>query len=273
MTKILAVFMSGLFWVLTALLPRWKRLTARVRLYNRLQQFEEISIGSRTLKLFIPDRTCVYWAKKGPTSEPMTNAWIGAFSESDTFLDIGANVGLYSMMAVHSGIAKVYAVEPNPFSFSVLARNIVENDMGATIVPICMALDTSPSLVPFSLSSTHAGTVHNEIATGGDSGSSIALTMTALSVDAWRQIYDIPAINHLKIDVDGFEFSILRGAEALLSDDELKTLLVEDNFPDSAQSDEMIAFIEAHGLHRSDVWEADGTPNMIFVRDGFQPTL
>jgi len=266
MTKNLAIFMNALLRALTALLPRWKRLTVRARLYDRMQPFEDVKVGDKYLKLFIPDRTCVYWAKEGPASEPATNAWINSFAGGDTFVDIGANIGLYSLMAAAHGVSRVYAIEPNPFSFSVLARNIAANGFDAVIIPLCLAMSNRSSIVTFKLGGPHAGTIQNEIIGEGIHPGGMSITTASFTMDELFRVQGISGVNHLKIDVDGLEPEILRGATELLSDGALKSVLVEDNSGNEGGESELISFLGQFNFSLTDAWGRDGTDNKIFIR-------
>ncbi len=266
MTKTLAIFMNALLWVLTAFLPRWKRLTVRARLYDRMQPFEDVKVGDKRLKLFIPDRTCVYWAKEGPGSEPATNAWINSFAGDDTFVDIGANIGLYSLMAAGNGVSRVYAIEPNPFSFSVLVRNIVANGFDSIIIPLCLAVNNRSSVVTFKLGGPHAGTIKNEIIGEGPHPDGMSITTASFSIDELFRVQGISGVNHLKIDVDGLEPEILRGASGLLSDGALKSVLVEDNSSNERGESGLVSFMEQFGFGLTETWGHDITDNKIFIR-------
>ena len=266
MTEILAGFLNGLIKFLTALLPMWKKLTVRARLYDRLQPSQKIKVGEKNLELFIPNRTCIYWAKEGPNSEPMTNTWISSFSEGDVFADVGANIGLYSLLAAAHGASKVYAIEPNPFSYSVLARNIGLNRFDSIVVPLCLAMNDSSSLVTFKLGSSHAGSVGNEIIGEGSDSDSMSITTASFSLDELVRIQGISKVTHLKIDVDGLELDILRGAKEVLSNSSLKSLLIEDDTEKEGGESELAAFIEHFGFRQSHEWGRDGTINKIFSR-------
>lgn len=258
--------MSSLLTVLTALLPRWKSLTVRARLYDRMQPFETVSIGDNSLKLFIPDRTCVYWARHGVDSEPTTLAWISSFDCNDTFVDIGANIGLYSLIAASKGVSRVYAFEPNPFSFSVLARNIVNNDFDTIIFPFCLAMNETSSIVTFKLGGMHAGSIKNEITQEGQNKGDISITTAAFSVDELFEVQGVSGVNHLKIDVDGLELEILRGAVKLLSNGVFKSVLVEDNLSNETEKSELVSFFDELGFQQSDAWGQDETSNKIFIK-------
>lgn len=266
MSKILASFLIAFIQAATFFLPRWRRLTVRARLYDKLQPFEAVKVGEKTLNLFTPNRTCVYWAKEGPDSEPATNAWINSFSQDDTFVDVGANIGLYSLMAAAQGVSKVYAIEPNPFSYSVLARNICANGFDSIIVPLCLAMNEESSIVSFKLNGPNAGTVGNNIIDEELSQTSVTVTMASFSLDELFRVQGIRNVTHLKIDVDGIELEILRGATDLLADHKLKSILIEDVSGNESEASELSLFIEKFGFHETHAWGRDGTCNKIFVR-------
>ncbi len=266
MTKFFSLYIAVLVRALTQFLPRWKRLTVRARLHDRLLPFETVQIGNKNLKLCVPDRTCVYWAKAGPDSEPMTNAWVKSICKDETFVDIGANIGLYSLMAAAHGVGHIYAFEPNPFSFAVLSRNILVNDFATSIVPVCAALDETASVVTFKLGGVNAGGVHNEIVTAGNQTPQTTLTTLAFTIDALFRLQGISGITHLKIDVDGLELKILKGAKKTLSEPSLKSLLIEDDSKTTNGSTEIELFLAGYQFVPSDEFAGDGLLNKIFTR-------
>ncbi len=268
MTKVIASIVNTLIVLLTAILPKWKRLTVRARLHDKMLPQETVEISGGThLKLYVPDRTCIYWVKDGPESEPATNAWIRSFSKDDTFLDVGANIGLYSLMAAANGVSRVYAIEPNPFSYAVLVRNIAANGLGERIVPLCVAMNEISSSVTFKLGGTHAGTIGNEIATNGGTDGDLTMTTASFSLDDLCRMQGFSGINHLKIDVDGLELEILRGATDLFANTTLKTVLVEDNAdPNADTRSDLAVLMENFGFRQTNAWGEDVTSNRIYTR-------
>ena len=267
MTKIISTCFYFLFTITTSILSRWKQLTCKSRLYKLLEPFYEIQINGERLKLFVPDRTSLYWAKTGPDSEPATNKWINSFSNTDVFVDIGANVGLYSLMAGIKGVAKVYAIEPNPFSFNVLCRNIILNKLSDKIVALSMPINKKSSISNFSLSDTQAGSVGNEITTGKNDKTKISILTGSFSLDDLIQLQGIKNITHIKIDVDGIEKEILRGANNILSSKTLKSVLIEDPNGNSEKKNDLDRFMENYNFVNSIVWGQDGTENKIFNKN------
>ena len=76
------------------------------------------------------------------TEEPMMIEWLKTFTDSDVFLDVGANIGTYAIPAAVKG-ARVLALELDPANIYCLNSNICLNAVQSeiTIVPIA-ASDT-----------------------------------------------------------------------------------------------------------------------------------
>ena len=63
-------------------------------------------------------------AKTFLTKEPDTIEWIEKFNEKDVFLDVGANIGIYSLYAAKK-VSKVWALEPESLNYAMLNLNIL----------------------------------------------------------------------------------------------------------------------------------------------------
>src|SRR4051794_37699417 len=59
----------------------------------------------------------------------------------DVFVDVGAHVGLYTVLAGHrvGGTGTVVALEPNPVSFAALERNVAKHDLGRIVRTVRVA--------------------------------------------------------------------------------------------------------------------------------------
>ena len=235
-------------------------------MYSLLEPIYEISVDDKKLKFYTPNRKCIYWLKTGPHSEPSTNKWINSFSNDAVLVDIGANIGLYSLLAAARGIKRVYAIEANPFTFSVLSRNIIINELSEQIVALCMPINEFSSIISFNLSSTEAGTVGNEIANENSNLEKSSIMTASFSMDQLFHIHDIRNVTHLKLDVDGMENGILRGAKKLLSGPTLKSILVEDIDGHKSKKNKLDKFMLQYGYLNTIIWGQDGSANKIFEK-------
>lgn len=68
-----------------------------------------------------------------PPDMPEMLAWRGALRDGGVFIDVGANVGIYTIWAVELG-AEVIALEPADDTFALLQENIALNGYQVTMV-------------------------------------------------------------------------------------------------------------------------------------------
>lgn len=176
--------------------------------------------------------------------QPNMLYWLGSMPSDDVFYDIGANVGMYSIYATIVSGVKTYAFEPESQNFAGLYENIFLNDLFDRCTGWCIAFGENP--IEFShlaLADFHtARSLHNFGGKVGQEG--LQQGCTAFSLD--HLVYDLgmEAPNHIKIDVDGNEPAIIRGAKRLLNDERLRSAVVEFNdTPDAF--DIWDAFVEA----------------------------
>lgn len=128
-------------------------------------------------------------------------------------LDIGANVGAYSLLLGQwAGPAgAVYAFEPAPQAFDGLVRHIALNGLGATVRPIRAAVGDVPSDAHFVVSPT-AGE-GRLAASAEERARAIPVPVTTIDEFCARERI-VPDL--IKIDVEGSETAVLRGARETL---------------------------------------------------------
>ena len=88
--------------------------------------------------------------------EPETLNWIRGFDADDNLLDIGANIGIYSLYAAYRGI-DVISVEPDALNYALLNLNIRLNNFGEKILPYCIAIHDKNKFSKFNISSYRWG--------------------------------------------------------------------------------------------------------------------
>ena len=172
--------------------------------------------------------------------------------EGDVFCDIGANIGLYSLMAAarvgQSG--QVYAFEPLAASFASLVENIRLNGCCERITPFSLALTDAPGLFPFHYLSLEPGSSGSQLHEAIDDSETnfqplVSEMKYGTSVD---ELIRAGALRHpdvVKIDVDGNEARILRGMRGLLTGERRPRLIsVEVN---ARERQALFAFMQAQG--------------------------
>lgn len=127
-------------------------------------------------------------------------------SDGGVFLDIGANIGYYALMAAHQGARKVLAFEPNPVVFSRLRFNIEANDLAGRIVALSVALGDRVATMAMEVSHRDLG--------GSHIGDTKDASATSIDVQV-RPLSDvlmdegITRVDAMKIDVEGMEDAVL----------------------------------------------------------------
>jgi len=145
------------------------------------------------------------------TKEPNTIKFIDNMGPNDVFYDIGANIGIYTIYAGRKGI-QVVAFEPSTLNAGKLLENIKLNMILAKVQIFTSPLYDEERICGFSYSKLLAGTAQNSVDGNGGAWTEIKRTAKLDSL-AGR----IPDATHLKIDVDGHELNVLRGATGYLS--------------------------------------------------------
>lgn len=191
------------------------------------------------MAFYLPNTHVEWRVQTMYTKEPDTVEWIRGMKAGEMFYDIGANIGLYTMLAWKQGL-NVMAFEPESQNFAVLIRNMAMNKISkerAIAFPFCItdgqAVDT------LRLSSLVAGGSCHSFASDlnfhkEESKWAFEQGTVGFSLDALVGEVGMPQPDHIKIDVDGFEDKVLKGASNVLA--KAQSVLVE---MDSKNADHM----------------------------------
>ena len=188
----------------------------------------------KCIRFFIPEPTALWRAATLLTKEPDTIAWIDSFQSNAAFIDIGANIGVYSLWAELTRQARVTAFEPEAQSFAVLNRNILLNQLSDMITAYCLSVSDTTAFDRLYVREDHAS------ASGHSFGTEVSYDMKPMksvhrqgsisfSLDELISQGFIPFPDHIKIDIDGFEHKVIAGARHTLANPALKSVLVELN--------------------------------------------
>lgn len=198
----------------------------------------KLPIHNKIISFFCPNELTKWRVKTLYNKEPETLEWIDNFEANKKFIfwDIGANIGLYSIYAaVKFENISVVSFEPSSSNLRILSRNISINKIENKI-KICQ--------FPLSEFSNHFSTMrepyfveggamnmfgNNKDFEGEKFVSKMNYNIYGTSIKALldQKILDLP--DYIKIDVDGLEYLILKGAGNHLIDQNIREILVEIN--------------------------------------------
>jgi FkbM family methyltransferase len=140
----------------------------------------------------------------------------------DLFVDVGANVGSYTVLASAVCGARSLAIEPLPATFASLMQNVAVNRISNRVEVANVGVGSSAAVLRFTAS---LDTVNHVVAPGEDfAGPTVQVPVTTLdSLLAGRN----PVL--WKVDVEGFESEVLAGATQALREPSLLAIIIEMN--------------------------------------------
>ncbi|UPK72764.1 FkbM family methyltransferase [Chitinophaga filiformis] len=138
----------------------------------------------------------------------------------DLFVDVGANVGGYTVLASGHVEAETIAIEPAPATYAKLQANIRINDMADRVHALNIALGSAAGVVNFTTSLDTT----NHVVVGEEAADTVEI-----SIDTLDNVLEDQSPILLKIDVEGFETEVLKGAKKILQQQSLKAIIIELN--------------------------------------------
>ena len=223
---------------------------------------EELDVSGRLVRYVATSRQSQKRIRSLLDKEPLTVPWIETFKPDEVVVDIGANVGMY---AIYAGVVgcRVFAFEPEALNYAELNKNIFVNDLHGRVTAYCMAITDEADVSVLHLSQfSYAGSHHDfgenwwvsDKLIGGrnierDKRPQQGCVSFPLDELVARQV--LPPPNHIKIDVDGFEYKVARGAAETFQRPELKTILLEVDFK-IPKSLEIVSHLRQQGWKLSD---------------------
>jgi FkbM family methyltransferase len=192
-----------------------------------------------------------------------------ALRPEDHFVDVGANVGSYTILAASTG-ARITSVEPIPSTAALLRRNVAMNQVAHRVRIVECGLSDHAGIERFS---TDEDTTNHVLVDSDDAAAGLDMPVSTLDEVLGD---DVPAV--IKIDVEGYERAVLNGSHRTLSASQLLAVIVEMNGSVAryrVNEDDLNAVMRAHGFapyaydpfERTLVDSSHADANVVFVRD------
>src|SRR5215211_3000966 len=151
--------------------------------------------------------------------------------EGDIVIDVGAHIGPYTLKASKRvGLnGKVIAIEADPGNFDILNRNIQLNKLTNVIALNYAAYSKEDKIRLYLLQDESSWTKYNTVMTDRAGNEKKFVEVKANTLDYLLQSIGIKheQVNWIKIDVEGAEFDVLKGAKDILSKSKDISLLIE----------------------------------------------
>lgn len=157
-------------------------------------------------------------SRKGPFEPDSMALWLGRCSPEAVVMDVGAYTGLYAIAAAKRG-ATVVALEPNPVAYQRMQENLGGNPYSGRVIPLMAAAGATWGVGRFA--------ARFPLSSAGRLGEAGAL-VPVIPLDCWEG-----RIDALKVDVEGDEVAVLKGAARLI--EQYRPLLILEALNDAAR--------------------------------------
>lgn len=257
--------------------------------------YSEAVLNGHVFRFSVPERMARKRVDTFESKEPTTLVWLNTMTADDILIDVGGNIGMYSVYAGLVVGCRVYAFEPESLNYAELHKNLYLNELTSLVTAFCCAVSNRNGLDRLYLSAFRPAYSHHD---AGENRWDGPVTMIAASresrliqgcmlvtLDQCVAMNWIQQPTHIKIDVDGLEANVIDGAEHVLQSSKLQTVLIETDFHCS-NSVALLDRMQANGWHFSmdqvcisregretptNWWErlraGNGVSNIIYYRD------
>lgn len=244
--KLVKSILESLFNIIHPLLqPEWVQKSLRLagfkfpyyRFAQKLNYRGLVPFTVNGTKLYMQSYNCpfemfIFWFGIFGYWEPtQLKVWSRLVKEADIILDIGANNGIYSLIASTNKSAQIFAFEPVPAVIEMLRKNVsLNNSNYIEVKPLLVGDSVGQSILYIpregwvdvaSLDKEFAGSVYGE----GTKLREFSCAMTSVDVtleeSGWKPGQSVLC----KIDVEQAEDLVLRGMEKILHDDNLQFII------------------------------------------------
>ena len=245
--KIISKFKSLILYPITILIYFSRAYSNILSRFTKKLYFEDEIEGNQKkystlkldsdleLKFYIVNSITKFRAETFFDKEPDTLQWIKNYNGNGDLIDIGANIGIYSNYFAKIKKGNVFAFECSFYNLSILAENcqLNKNENKITIYPFPLYQKNKNGFFKIN-NPIIGGALSSFDVNYGHDGKIIEnysqYLLPGFSLDFLIEnkiINTVPSL--IKIDVDGVEDLILRGAKNLLNSNLCKSVLVEVN--------------------------------------------
>tara|TARA_B100001173_G_scaffold302859_1_gene304997 strand:+ start:181 stop:1008 length:828 start_codon:yes stop_codon:yes gene_type:complete len=156
-----------------------------------------------------------------------TKILIKLFYQADIFVNVGANFGYYICMARNMGVRSI-AIEPIPINQRILKQNLIENSWDQNVILHPIACGNSNGNVTIYGEGTGASIIPG----WAQNPSRLKHIVPMKKLDNILSNEKVTSKSVILIDVEGFEFDVLRGAENILGSPDKPVIMLESGLTD-----------------------------------------
>jgi len=170
-------------------------------------------------------------------SEPPVFAIFNRLPKGSVVIDVGAYIGYYSLLSIAKKASEVIAIEPNPKNYERLLNHIKRFPNS---IAVNAAVSDESGVAKLYLGPTEV--THSIINKSG-----VAIEVACIALDELIRKFGVKKVDLIKIDVEGAELKVLKGAEKSLGI--AKQVVIDMHFsPNSVEYQEIIALLNRKGF-------------------------
>jgi FkbM family methyltransferase len=204
-------------------LARRAMQTLSIEMRARNDRVRPLHVGPVHFAIDVTDDVLREMYLAGLPCEPLTTGWLlGALQRNAIFVDVGANVGYYTLLAARlvGPAGRVVAFEPNPAVRARLEAHVRLNQAEAVVQIQPFALADSDAgeielFVPPAVA--ESGIASLELSPALAARGAAAVRVAGQRFDEWLDHTPLARIDVMKIDVEGAETAVLGGMRRVLA--------------------------------------------------------
>jgi len=157
-----------------------------------------------------------------------------------TVLDIGAHIGLFSVIAseITGDKGKIFSFEPSPSTTAFLKKTIHINSKDAVIEPVQQAMSNETGKITFFVSDDKIDN-SNSLVSYKDDRKLTGIEVDMNTIDNFVATKKINNLSFIKIDVEGAEYDALRGGTTTFATQRPAFILAIHPIPIKAKGDKL----------------------------------
>jgi len=161
-----------------------------------------------------------------------------------SIIDIGAHIGLYTVLAAEKvgNTGKIIAIEPEPQNYKQLLENIKLNSF-RNVIPVNCGLGIRNSLEKLYIN-PYKTCSHTFVL---EKNGNYFIEVRVKTLDSLREELNLKKVDIIKIDTEGAEIPVLKGAEKTLrANPSVKIIVAAEHYPGEAK--EVCKFLNERGF-------------------------
>ncbi|SEM67853.1 FkbM family methyltransferase [Nitrosomonas marina] len=204
-----------------------------IAFYQLIGGFTRTTVRGQPIRIAVDHWRVLKRARNYSIKEPDTLDWLDQFKPDTCYFDIGANIGQYSLYPAkkYGQSVQIFAFEPQSNNYYSLNKNVYINGLADQIAAYCVAVSGKTEFSKLYIPKFIPGGNRSQFGREDVRNMKIPAThiqgMFGVTLDDLCGLWGFPYPNYMKIDVDGIEISILRGAEKVLRNPQLVSVIIE----------------------------------------------